>query len=271
MVRFGKWEIFHKRIEERGLLGRIYIKILGCVSLSAYNYFFHFKRAIKEINITKIFDAGCGKGDFTFYLAERFPNANIVGWDLSDPDLHDLGDNIKVCNKIRDLTGLKNTEFHEKDLRDLSDQNYYDFIFSIHVLEHIPQNQKVIENFFKALKPNGFLHIQIPSAVEMKPFFPESWFKNFQEWEEEEHIGKVYTLPEFKTLLEKVGFKVHTIRTDGGFLQSFSWQVGEVLVSRNMFLTFGVLVPLLKLLIYLGNLFFDDGNGSLVVLAQKTK
>jgi 2-polyprenyl-3-methyl-5-hydroxy-6-metoxy-1,4-benzoquinol methylase len=269
MVRFGKWSIYHKRIMEHGFFGRFYVKILGCVSLTAYNYYFFLKRAIEKIHFTTVLDAGCGKGDFTFYLAERFPNAKIVGWDSCNPDLHELRDNIIVCNKIRELANLKNTEFHTKDLVDLDQQQQYDFIFSIHVLEHIHNNRKVLENIYNALKNNGYLHLQMPSNVEMKPFFPKKWFKQLYEWEEKEHIGDVYTLSELKDLLEKTGFHVQSARTDGGFIQAFAWQLGEVLVSHRLFIPFAFLLPLLKMLTYIGNLLIDDGNGSLVFLAQK--
>ncbi len=269
MVRFGKWEIYHKKVLESGRFGILYIKILGCVSLTAYNFFYHFKRAISRISFSTVLDAGCGKGDFTFYLAEKFPQAHITGWDLSDPNLHELGDNIPTCNRIREISGLKNTEFHAKDLRDLDAKDKYDFIFSIHVLEHIPNNQKVLENFYRALKPNGYLHIQMPSDIEMKPFFPKFLFRKLEEWSEEEHIGEVYSLSELTKKLEEMGFQILEARTDGGFLQAFAWQVGEILVSHRLTLLYGLFLPVLKVLTYLGNLLIDDGKGSLVILAQK--
>lgn len=269
MARFGKWEVYHKRILAGGIASTLYVKILGCVSLTAYNFFYHFKRAVKHIKFSTVLDAGCGKGDFTFYLAERFPQVHIEGWDLSDPNLHELGDNIKVCNRIRELSGLGNTEFHAKDLRLLDEKNKYDFIFSIHVLEHIENNKIVLKHFYNALKPNGHLHIQMPSNIEMKPFFPKYFFKELSEWEEEEHIGEVYTLDEMKNILENIGFKIIYTRTDGGFLQAFAWQLGEILISSKIFVLYGLFLPILKFLTYVGNLLTDDGKGSLVILAQK--
>ena len=269
MARFGKWEIYHKRIEEQGKWGQLYVKLFGCVSLSVYNFFFHFKRVIKRIRFSTVLDAGCGKGDFAFYLAEKFPQAHIAGWDLSDPNLHELGDNILICNRIRNLSGLTNTVFFARDLRDLREKNRYDFIFSIHVLEHIKNNKIVLRNFYQALKSNGHLHIQMPSKIGMKPYFPQSFLKNLFEWEEEEHVGEFYTLDELKRTLQEIGFYIVFARTDGGFLQSFAWQLGEVLILNQKTILYSLLLPLLKWMIYVGNTFFDNGKGNLIILAQK--
>lgn len=269
MVRFGKMEKYHPRFVDKGYWAKLYIQIFGCASISAYNFFFHFKRAISGAKFQKILDAGCGKGDFTFYLAEKYPYVEIDAWDLSDPDMHDLGENIKICDEIQKQENINNIVFYEKDLKDLRAREEFDFIFCIHVLEHIPDNKVVLQNFYTALKQGGYLHVQMPSQNGMVPIFPKKYYKTFYEWEKVEHVGEHYTLEDLSAILKKLGFTVISSRTDGGFMQSTAWHISEVLISNNRVFLAGLVIPLLKFMVYVGNLFLDNGKGSLVVVARK--
>jgi ubiquinone/menaquinone biosynthesis C-methylase UbiE len=271
MVRFGKMEKYHPRFVEKGPLAKLYVQVFGCVSITAYNFLFFFKRDIKRLQFQKVLDAGCGKGDFTFYLAEKFPNVPIAAWDLSDPTMHDLGENISICKEIQKKEKINNINFYEKDLKELSETEKYDFIFCIHVLEHIPDNKIVLNNFFRALKEGGYLHLQMPSKNGMVPLFPKKYFRSYYEWEEIEHVGEHYYLEELVEILQETGFTVESSRTDGGFLQSVAWQVSEILITNNRIYLAALLMPFLKLLVYIGNLFFDNGKGSLVILAKKAR
>ena len=269
MARFGKMEKYHPRFKERGFLAKLYIQIFGCASISAYNFFFHFKRALKDLEFRHVLDAGCGKGDFAFYLAEGYPDISIDAWDLSDPNMHDLGENINICQEIQNNEEINNITFCDKDLKDLCDVEKYDLIFSIHVLEHIPNNKVVIENFYRALKRNGCLHVQMPSKNGFEPIFPEKYFKAYYKWENVEHTGEHYYLNELVDVLKKTGFIVELARTDGGFLQSLAWQLSQILFSNNRIVALALLVPFLKTLVFMGNTFFDNGKGNLVILAKK--
>ena len=40
--------------------------------------------------------------------------------------------------------------------------NYFDCVICYHVLEHIPDDQKAMEEIFRVLKPGGWAILQVP-------------------------------------------------------------------------------------------------------------
>lgn len=68
-------------------------------------------------NITEapqvIVDAGCGNGILTCFYAQHFPNARVVGFDISEPG-------IECAKELANQLGMKNTEFVVADASDLT-------------------------------------------------------------------------------------------------------------------------------------------------------
>lgn len=100
----------------------------------------------------KILDIGCGPGNSTQVLAQRFPNAYILGIDKSSnmietakkdyPNLE-----FKICDVDKDLSILDND---------------FDVVFSNACIQWIPNHNKLLKNMIGLLKPNGILAVQIP-------------------------------------------------------------------------------------------------------------
>jgi len=103
-----------------------------------------------------ILDVGCGPGNSTRILAERWKNAAITAIDNS----HAMLEIAKATNPsvrwlLRDA-GL-----------DISDLGQYDLIFSNAVFQWIPDNDLLISRLFAMLKPRGILAVQVPFVNEM--------------------------------------------------------------------------------------------------------
>jgi SAM-dependent methyltransferase len=72
-----------------------------------------------------------------------------------------------------DLT-MKNVD-HNVDLQDLPfDNSTYDFIFASHVLEHIPDDLKAIQEIRRILKPSGVAILPVPVVCEKTIEYPEA-------------------------------------------------------------------------------------------------
>ncbi len=266
MARFQRWAVFHKGVEDKGKLAKLYVKWIGGSTYTAHNFFMHMNNVLPRKAYHSILDAGCGKGDFTFYLADTYPNSNIEGWDKADPHLHDLGDNIEVCERIKNIGAYQNVTFHKKDLLDLNAENKYDLIVCIHVLEHIPNNEMVLEKFYRALAPGGVLHLQIPGKNDHS-FFLLKHFTDFYTWEQEEHIGRVYSMPEMVLLLEQLGFRILTRRTDGHLLSGFLFDLTETCKQKSS-LFYALVLPVARVINRLLS-GFDNHKGNLVLVASK--
>lgn len=152
MPRFGKYQWYtSKDLQSLGKFGKLYASLVGYTQIGGYGRSLWFRKILrmKNISFENALDAGCGRGEYVFYLAERFPNAHITGVDY-DPE------NISECLKVKNIKGFANCSFKQLDLRELDAEEKYDFIYSIDVLEHIAENKEVLYRFYRALQPGGF-------------------------------------------------------------------------------------------------------------------
>lgn len=98
-----------------------------------------------------ILDIGCGPGNSTFVLKERFPHADILGIDNSESMVQKAKESYPDMNfRICDIS----TEW--------SDLGEYDVIFSNACLQWIPDHKSLIPALFYKLNGNGILAVQIP-------------------------------------------------------------------------------------------------------------
>ena len=81
----------------------------------------------------KIADAGSGRGCFAFFLARLFPQAQVTGMDIEEPQ-------IRRNNQIAEMLGYDNCRFQRQDVTRLQARHVYDFILSTDTLEHLEQD-----------------------------------------------------------------------------------------------------------------------------------
>ena len=104
----------------------------------------------------KIIDIGCGPGNSTQALAQRFPNAYILGVDNSSNmietakrDYPNL--DFKTCDVGKDLSLIDND---------------FDVVFSNACIQWIPNHNQLLKNMIGLLKPDGILAVQTPMNYE---------------------------------------------------------------------------------------------------------
>lgn len=107
-------------------------------------------------NPKKILDVGCGPGNSTRVLKQRFPLAYILGVDNSPNmietacrDFQDM--DFKLCDVSRDLTNLDGD---------------FDIVFSNACIQWIPNHATLIRSLMELLRPGGVLAVQIPMNYE---------------------------------------------------------------------------------------------------------
>ena len=104
-----------------------------------------------------VLDVGCGPGNSTNVLRERFPNAAILGIDSSRNMLE------QARKKYPELAFEQLTL--TPDCTEITGS--YDVIFSNACLQWIPNHKKLFPSLFSKLKPGGVLAIQIPMTSDM--------------------------------------------------------------------------------------------------------
>lgn len=226
--------------------------------ISGYIRRLYFWREISKLPVErfkKVLDAGCGSGQYSIEFARRFPHVGVYGLDLRLPQDHD--------------TVPPNCRLGKGDLIDLKESLQYDFIWCIDVLEHIPDNEKVVKNLIDALANNGFLYLHIPYDKPGKRIFPESWFASFNEWAEKEHIGEQKSLDEWATILKNNGLKITTAEWTFGFWGELAWEVDRLMDGKIYFLK-GPLALILKGMAHISlNRSGSKRRGNVLMVGQK--
>jgi len=105
---------------------------------------------------TSILDIGCGPGNSTAVLAERYPDADILGIDNSEE---------MITAACTNYPHLKFQRFDaEKDLISLGQT--FDIVFSNACIQWIPNHENLIKNMMSLLNKGGVLAVQIPMIWE---------------------------------------------------------------------------------------------------------
>lgn len=104
----------------------------------------------------RILDVGCGPGNSTGVLAERFPGAHILGIDNSR-NMIDAArrDHPSLEFRLFDASG---------DLSALG--NGYDVVFSNACIQWIPDHPRLLRRMMSLLAPGGVMAVQVPDNFE---------------------------------------------------------------------------------------------------------
>ncbi|MGH2575198.1 MAG: methyltransferase domain-containing protein, partial [Ignavibacteria bacterium] len=132
-------------VKRNTFLRKLFYKMLGLMFLREW----YVKRKIKEIYKNNppvhIFDAGCGFGQYSYFMAKHFPDSKILSVDVKE-------DQIEDCKFFFGKIRLNNCEFNVDDLLNTNFENKFNFILSVDVMEHIEEDVVVLKKFYKALK-----------------------------------------------------------------------------------------------------------------------
>lgn len=104
----------------------------------------------------KILDIGCGPGNSTHVLAQKFPHACIIGIDSSENMIQvaksssidlDADLDFMICDAASGLPSLETN---------------YDIVFSNAAIQWIPRHEELLRNMMARLRPGGILAVQTP-------------------------------------------------------------------------------------------------------------
>ena len=214
----------------------------------------HFKKEVKNINYSSVLDAGCGGGQYSFYLAKQKLNASVTAYDINTEQIERL---VKESKE----RGILNIEFAKRDLTEIDDIEKFDFVVCIDVLEHIKDDEKAIESLYKSLKSGGKIYIRVPGKNQFR------YFKQLEKHSQEDHVREGYTIEQMKQLLTNAGFKItHTGRTFGKY-GDLAWELYMINTTRPHVLY--LFNPLIRLLAWLDVRDSNKKHNNFYILAQK--
>lgn len=144
----------------------------------------------------KVLNAGCGDRDIS---------ALLKSWHATDVDNCDIQSSIPGAF-LCDLTDIPRPG------------DSYDSILCNAVLEHVPNPEKVMSEFYRLLAPNGHLVVSVPF---LQPFHPTPF--DFRR----------YTRSGLQQLGEQSGFRVLEIRPVHSLAQTIGWLIWAHLDERR--------------------------------------
>ena len=169
-----------------------------------------------------VLDAGCGNGWFA-YRAYR-SGASVIA----------LANQSELIAKAKTLYNgylsipedrLRFLEMNLYDLDKINDR--FDEIICYETLEHIRDDRRVCEMFYRLLRPNGVLHLCCPNA-------------DHPRWKREEldhsegggHVRHGYAEQSYRQLLEPLGFRIDRFEGIGGPVLVFLQENLQVPIRR---------------------------------------
>jgi len=259
--------ILGNAVRERPILRKSLYGFLGLMFLREW----HVKRALRAVfnrdSVKAMFDAGSGFGQYSYYCARRFKDVKISAVDVKTEQIDD-------CREFFEKAGITNVSFSVEDLTRQIHTDEFDLILSVDVMEHIKEDEKVFQNFSKALRQGGVLLINTPSSYGGSDAHgPDD--PGFIE----EHARSGYEPEEIRHKLANAGLSVEEIRFTYGRWGTVSWKLGikapMLLLNRSKL--FAVILPFYYLLTVPFTLLFmyldyraDNKTGTgLLVTARK--
>jgi 2-polyprenyl-3-methyl-5-hydroxy-6-metoxy-1,4-benzoquinol methylase len=192
------------------------------------NYTYEFiLKALKKLNIKKgenILDFGCGSGLLSYYIAHNY-DANVLGIDISSKVIDEVKNSPLFCEK---------TEFLQGDIFSMKINRKFDKIICVEVLEHVENDENLLNVFYKILKPGGALFLTTPlksqplHRIRMKLFGFDSFDLKVG------HLRR-YSQSELIKIMEKQRFNVQYIEKTEGFLRSFLFttKIGNFILRQS--------------------------------------
>ncbi len=248
---------------------RIFYSLLDLLLLRTW----HVRKALRKISAAlpvnaSVLDAGCGFGQYTYRMVKMNGRWMIRAVDIN-PAL------VEECRKFFGSSGIgKNVISETADLTQLDEKEKYNLILSVDVMEHITDDEKVFMNFYRSLKPGGFILISTPSDKGGSDVHHEGE-RSFIE----EHVRNGYGVAEIADKLAAAGFiNINPLYTYGkpgkiSWLISMKYPIRMLNISKLFF----IILPFYYLLFFpvalilnIFDLYLNHKEGTgLIVTANK--
>lgn len=116
----------------------------------------------------EILELGCGWGAVSLWMAENYPNSQILGVSNSN------GQREWITARAQER-GLRNLEIRTVDVNDLELDRRFDRIVSIEMFEHMRNWRELLRRAAGWLEPDGRLFVHVFSQREHPYRFVDSW------------------------------------------------------------------------------------------------
>lgn len=161
-------------------------------TLEAGNFWFRSRNALivralrRHVpNLQSFLEIGCGTGFVLSGVAAAFPEAALAGSEIFSAGLPHAAKRVPKA------------EFMQMDARSIPFQSQYDAVGAFDVLEHIAEDEKVLAQIHRTIKPGGTIVLTVPQ---------HPWLWSRQD-EMACHVRR-YTAGDLRRKVEQAGFTI---------------------------------------------------------------
>jgi len=220
----------------------VFYKLLDLLLLRTW----HIKKELRKFKKyqqgeIKVLDAGSGFGQYAYFMSRLSSGWKIKGVDVKE-------DQIEDCNQFfRQIGKQDQVIFEIADLTQFDEENTYQLILCVDVMEHILEDVRVFQNYANAMKPGGMLLISTPSdqgGSDVHDEEDESFI--------EEHVRDGYNNKEIEEKLISSGFSTIEKRYSYGWPGKISWRLSMKypILLLNFSKLFYILLPFYYILTF---------------------
>lgn len=160
----------------------------------------------------KLLDAGSGFGQYDRFILNRFSKVAVKAIDVKADYLEDS--QYYFAEEIKQ----GRISFEVADLLDLNYEEAFNFAVCIDVLEHIEEDEQVMANINRALRPDGYFLMHSPSIYSEEDADGDDSFVD-------EHARVGYSKADIRQKLESAGFTAVDIAYTYGSKGHLAWEL----------------------------------------------
>ncbi len=224
------------------VMRQLFYNLLDLLLLRAW----YIKREIKKWRKTAprnamILDAGAGFGQYSYFMHKLSKQWIIASIDLKAEQVDD-------CNRFFSQVGAASqVRFEVGDLLIFCNNNAYDLILSVDVMEHILEDTVVFQNFYHSLKDGGVLLISTPSDQGGSDAHDEHDASFI-----DEHVRNGYNKQDISDKLRNAGFSNIDVQYSYGKPGNLSWRLSMKypITMLNKSKLFFIVLPVYYLVVY---------------------
>lgn len=172
-----------------------------------------FDSAQGELREVRIYDAGAGFGQYSYWLSSQLPEARITAIDVKEEQVAD-------CNAFFQRIGRPQVKFEVGDVTKYQQPNTFDLVVCVDVMEHILEDEAALRCYSTSLKEGGMLIISTPSDQGGSDVHEEGEGSFI-----EEHVRDGYNIDDIRAKCLRNGFSKVEARYSYGAPGKISWKL----------------------------------------------
>lgn len=247
-------------LQKKPALLKYFFFLLDMLLLRQWYVKAKIRKHFKGVEHLKIYDAGCGFGQYSYFILKNWAKAEVLAIDIDDTYR-------QVLLEFLNRKSIDAINYEIADLVEFIPAEKYNLILTVDVLEHIEDDLKVLEKFHHLLTDNGKLIISTPSDKDKAAAFVD------------EHVRAGYSKVEIETKLRQTGFKICELEYAYGIFGRIYWELLlhfplQHLIAKKLFLPallyYMIVYPIAFLLMLVDYIQKNKTGNSLIIVAEKS-